>query len=267
MSKQLKVNVTKDYALFHQSDRNRNVDEPTHRGLHDSMKKYGFLKCLPIVVYRDKRGRLIVKDGQHRLHFARLLELPVYWIEADQDYDVAEVARTPKPWKPRDFATMHATNGLAAYQIGLDFADDHKIPVGLAFALLAGTTTFHNVVEAFAAGEFAVKDQRWADAVVSIYGAVGKMNAKLRNARFLQACMAVCRVAGFDRKRLIAGIERQRESLIHYATCEAYLDMLEEAYNFGRAKVNWIGLKLEAQKAMFARHARSKRAEGEEVAA
>lgn len=248
-----KVNATRDYRLFHRSAENRVVNVKKHKALERSMKRYGYLSCYPIICYRDEQKHLVVKDGQHRLAIAESLGLPVFWIEQDADFDVAVVNSTPKVWVCRDFAEKYSASGLADYQEGIDFADKHKISVGFAFSLLAGTTTFSNIEESFKAGLFKIKDREWAGSVASLYGPVVTMSSECRNSRFLEACMAVCRVNGFDHDRMLSNAARCRDKLLSYSTREAYLQMLEEVYNFGRKSL--VGLKAEATMAMRDRNA------------
>lgn len=249
-----KILNTRNYRLFqNNSGENRPLDIKKHRKLMESMKKYGFLECFPIVVARNGSDQLIVKDGQHRLTIAESLGLPVYYVEDKTNFDVAVVNCAAKVWALRDYAQKHAANGIKPYQEGLEFAELHQLPVGTAFGLLAGTTSFHNYYEQFLDGTFKIKDRAWADAVASIYGPLAGMSAAVRNARMLEACMAVCRVPDFDSRRLLSGAERCREKLLSYSTRDAYLDMLETVYNFGRSKL--VGLKATAMMAMRERNA------------
>ena len=232
---------------------NRPLDIKGHRRLLESMKKYGFLESFPIIVYKDGKGNLVVKDGQHRLAIAELLALPVYWIEDTTNFDVAVINNTPKVWKLKDYAEKHAANGLKAYQDGLDFSKQYDIPIGKAFALLAGTVCFSNCENVFHEGSFKIKDRQWAEAVARTYSPLCKMSKAVANERMLEACMAVCRVPDFDPNRLIAGAERCREKLVSYNQKEAYLDLLETLYNFGRKHL--VGLKAAATMAMRDRNA------------
>lgn len=248
-----KVQVTKDYRLFERNSENRQVDIARHKKLLDSMKQYGFLRCFPMVVRRVDGTHLMVKDGQHRLAIAEMLGLPVYWIEEETDFDIAVINCTSKVWKLRDYAEKYAANGSKPYQEGLDFADQFSLPIGTAFSLLAGTTTFSNCQDQFLDGTFTVKDRPWADRVAEIYGPLVAISALVRNVRFIEACMAVCRVKEFDPKRLLAGAERCREKLSSFSTRDAYLDMLEAIYNFGRKQL--FGLKIAATMVMRERNA------------
>lgn len=248
-----KLNVTKDYRIFKRSEENRVTDIRRHRKLERSMKQYGFLKSFPISCHRLESGGLVVKDGQHRLAIAETLGLPVYWVEEVVDFDIALVNSTGKTWGVRDYAEKYAANGKKDYAEGLEFADRHKINVGSAFAMLAGTTNYSNIEPAYKDGDFKISDREWAEQVAAIYRPITELNGSCKTANFLGACMAVCRVDGFDGKRLVRGAERCREKLGSYSTREAYLDMLEQIYNFGRMQL--VGLKSLATMAMRSRSA------------
>ncbi len=243
-----KVSVTKNYRLFGTSPKNRPLDMAKHKKLLESMKLYGFLPEFPIVCYRDEHKHLIAKDGQHRLMIAETLKLPVYWREQSIDWDVALVNGTPRPWVLRDFAANYAARGLTAYQDGLDFADSHGIPIGIAFALLAGCTGFTNIRPEFADGTYKVKDRDWADRVAATYSPVVKIDRRVRVEAFIAACMAACRVDGFEPSRFVHNAQRCREKLGSYSTRDAYLEMMETIYNFGRK--SGIPLKFAALQAM-----------------
>lgn len=248
-----KIQSTRNYRMFQRSDKNRETNLKKHKKLVESMKKYGFLSSFPIVVSRTKAGDLVIEDGQHRAIVAENLGLPIYWVEEDVEFDIAEINSTAKTWGLRDYAMTYSKNGLSDYSEGLEFADQFKVPVGTAFALLAGTTTYSNIQDQFFSGEFKVKDRAWADSVAGIYAPICEMSSAVRNQRFLEACMAVCRVPEFDAKRLLTNASRCREKLVSYSTRDAYLDMIESVYNFGRVKL--FAIKIAATQVMRERNA------------
>lgn len=246
---------TKNYRLFdYNTGQNRLLNIEEHKGLLESMKEYGFLACFPIVVTRNGGDRLLVIDGQHRLAFAEKLGLPVYYVEDKTNFDVAKINISTKIWIPKDYAQKFAASGIKSYQEGLAFSEEHRLPVGVAFALLGGVVTYTTISDQFKSGAFKVKDRAWADAVAGIYAPLVKMSSALRrNTRLLEACMAVCRVPDFDSKRLLRGAALCREKLVPYSTKDAYLDMLEDVYNFRRQHL--VGLKAAATMAMRDRNA------------
>lgn len=242
------ITATKNYRLFTVSAENRPRNAKKHRRLKESMQRYGFLSSFPVVCVRDGSGTLVVKDGQHRLMFAEELGLPVSYTVEAADFDIALVNSTAKTWSLIDYAERHAANGVQSYIDGLAFANRFRLTVGTAFSLLGGTTSFGNVQQSFISGTFQIKDRDWAESVAMLYGSLIAISRNVANKRCIEACMACCRVEGFDVNRLLHGARRQREALVAYSTRDGYLDMLETVYNFGRRQL--VPLKIQAIQAM-----------------
>lgn len=249
-----KINVTTNYKLFHRDGDNRPLNVKKHKSLKESMEQYGFIPDYHIICTRGEDGRLTIKDGQHRFHFAQLLGLPVYWTETDSDFDVAAANTAQKGWQPMDYATRFAAGGSPDYAELLEFKHDHGLPLTIAAMLLSGVTTFTNVAQRFYAGEFKVTDRAWAKAVVGVYTPLVQMRPALKTRVFLLACMGVARVKGFSAKRLADNVARCPGKIALYANREEYLEMLESIYNYGRKDI--VGLKVEAVKAMRERNPR-----------
>ncbi len=254
------ITITKNYRMFVISKENRRLDLKKHRNLKLSMQEYGFLSSFPLVCVRNGNKQLVLKDGQHRLAVAEELSLPVAYTVESVDFDIALINSTAKTWSLLDYAVKFSENGHKAYTEGLAFSERHRLPIGTTFALLAGTTSFSNVAKAFYAGKFVVRDREWADIAASTYSAITRIAPKWRNTRFLEACMAVCRITSFDPGRLIKGAEKCREKLVSYSTKDAYLQAMEEIYNFRRHSLK--PLRIEAIEAMRKRNAaKSRKAE------
>lgn len=247
------INVTKSYGLFGRSEDNRPVNIKKHRLLAESMKEYGWLPCFPLACFRDKSNNLIVKDGQHRLALAETLGLPVYWIEVDVDFDIAKVNGGQEKWTLRDYAEKYARNGVKPYAEGIEFSEQYGLTLGTAFALLAGTASFNNVQAAYVTGRFQIRDRKWANDVAFLYSRMTNISKVLAKKTFVEACMALARLESIDSARLVQNAERCREKLVSYSTREAFLEMLEEIYNFGRK--NQVPLKFNAMEVMRQRNA------------
>jgi hypothetical protein len=245
-----RIQHTTNYAMFKKHDSNRDTNARSRKQLEDSMKLYGFLPCFAIVVM-VVNGNRVVLDGQHRLEIATKLGLAVYYMEVDFDFDIAVVNSTQQPWKIRDYAVMFAENGNKNYEEALTFSKKYHVPLGRAFAMLAGVTTFDAIKRAFIDGRFKIKDRAWAESVAEIYVPLASTNPVVKGSRFLEACMAVCRVTAFDPARLIKSAKTSKEMFAAYSTRDAYLDMLEQVYNNHRSL---FPLKIEAMKAMRARN-------------
>lgn len=246
-----KLHVTRNYDLFRYAEGNRTLQPKKHRALFRSMQEYGFLFSFPIVVRRGEDGHLYIRDGQHRLHFARELGLSVYYIEDDKPWNVAKINSTPEKWTPRDHAERHAAEGLTDYQTLLEFADRYSISIMTAVGLLSGlsssvaTSSNGPHLARFHDGSWTVGDLGFAHAVARCYVGLAMLSKQVRNARLISALSAVVRIWEFEPERLLSGAERCRNKLIAYSTVDAYLDMLEEIYNFGRKRL--VSIKVPAQ--------------------
>lgn len=234
--KPILIHYTEDYSIFHISKKNRPLDLAKHRQLEKMIAKYGYLPVIPLICKELKNGKLDIVDGQHRLAICETRGLGVWYVITDIDFDVAELNGAMKPWTLKDYAMRWAADGKSDYQEIIDFSEGNSIPMGDAAAMLAGCTGFSNVKRDFASGDYKVKDRFFANAVASIYVPLFKMNRQLRQKRFLEACMAVCRVDEFEPERLVSAAERCREKLVPYSTRDAFLRMLDEIYNRHRSK-------------------------------
>lgn len=247
------VSTTTNYRLFSISEENRPLDIQKHGRLKQMMREYGFLSSFPIVCIRDSAKKLVVKDGQHRLAIAEELGLPVHYVVSDVDFDIAAINCTAKQWAMRDYAVKYAANGIESYAEGLQFCEDFGLPLSLGFCLLAGHSTFGNLTDTFREGRFAVKDREWAHAVAGVYSELISMAPPVKGIRFAEACMAVCRVEEVDTKRLVQGAKGRHDRFVACSTRDAYLDILEDAYNFRRQSA--VPLKFLAVQAMRNRNA------------
>lgn len=246
MSNKKVIQATKNYKLFHMSDDNRPVDIAKHNKLKKSMQESGYIKGYPIIVKRDDKGRLVVKDGQHRLSVAELLQIPVWWVEDDGDFDIATVNSTHVKWQPVDYAKKWAANGKKDYQEAIEFCEQYNLPISRGFSLLAGSicTAGTGFRDAYANGSFRIREKSYAHIIASVYRTFLDMKVSVNKSRLLEALILVCRVDGFDKSRLIDGAKKTVEKFQNYSTCEAYMDMLEDMYNFRRSKL--VSIKNEA---------------------
>lgn len=241
---------------FTRSHENRPTDVSRRKTLAASLQKYGFLVSYPISCVATG-GKLVVKDGQHRLALCMELGLDVYYVIEGVDYDIAEVNSAVEKWRPDDYAGKHAASGNHEYAEGLSFARSHGLPIRTAFAMLSGTMTFQNVRDEFRNGSFEVRDRDYANAVAGLYSGLVSINAKAKKDVLLKACMMVARVDGFCSKRMLQKAKRRPEMIQPYSTTDACLTMLEEIYN-SHAKTGLVGLKAAAYSAMRARNAKYK---------
>ncbi len=129
-----KLEKTYNYDLFEPHEFSRPLHED--KVLLGSMQKYGFLPSCPIHCVQSDNGKLKVIRGQHRLHYARRLGLPVYYVIDDSNPDIFYLEAVRQKWSLTDFAEARANAGDKNYIKLLAFKKKHGLPLGAAARLL-----------------------------------------------------------------------------------------------------------------------------------
>lgn len=246
-----RILCTKNYGLFTRSIENRPLKLGRRKALRDSMREYGFLEDFHIVCRDIGGGKLEILDGQNRHAIAQELGLHVYYTirtSTEAGFDIAKINGTPLTWSPSDYAHKNSSNNIPDYYECIQFADAHGMSVGVAAAMLAGTTTYNNVESAFRAGTWRITDREWANRVASLNTELKSISTYRHSTKLLWPCMCLCRIPGFDSERLIRCAKLCRDRLIPYSTRDQYLKMLEEVYNYHQS--NKIPLEFMAKQVM-----------------
>jgi len=227
------INQTKQYNLFSYDRGNRPLNIAKHRKLLESMKKYGFITSYPLTVHK-KNGSFIIKDGQHRHAIAAMLELPVYYVEIEQNINIPEINSTAVTWSLQTYIDSFAQRGFRHYLDVIEFRKKYKIPLNISVSLLAGKRDTKTVGESIKSGKFKVTNYRGAHRVALVIARLRRVYPKANSRAFVYAIVAIYKVKGVDMDRLITSIEKHPDRLFPYGTTEAVVQMLEGIYNFGR---------------------------------
>jgi len=230
----MRVKKTKDYSIFSMTARNRAVrlDNAKRRRLTQSMQQHGFIPAYPIYVWRVD-GRLEIQDGQHRLAAAKMLGLPVYYMEVPHPIDIPRIQNTQAPWSIRDYGESYANAGSPHYQELLEFADIHEIPIGTARDILGNRVGGRSgqVTAKFKRGDWQVTSRENAERVVHLLSAITAVAPQCRSRFLIAALFAYSLIEGTDDRQLTANLHRKPELARQYGSRDGYLDMLEQIYN------------------------------------
>lgn len=232
-----KLQRTRNYSQFAFSKDNRDVDmlnmKYQHNNLRKSMQQYGFLPSFPLMV-SAVNGKFIIKDGQHRFTFARELGLDVYFVVDETDIDVSEINQAQASWSVLDFAQRWSSSGRKDYWEAMAFSEKQGIPLSVAAAMLAGTTSFGNIALKFRDGSFRVTNRGFADNVANCYNALCSIKRGIRNSRLLAALYSCCLVDYFDAALFVKKAAKRTDLVVSCGTREAFLAMIDDIYNYGR---------------------------------
>jgi len=247
-----KLQRTKDYSRFVFAKGNRDVSinrlRPAHKALRESMKKYGWLPFEPIGVYPDGKGKLVITEGQHRFTFARELGLDVYYVIHEEQVDIAEINQCAATWTPSDYCKKWIHDGNSEYEEVIEIAEYHGIPITIAFSMLAGSASWQQAIKKrFESGAYKITNRKNAMRVFSIYKALCDINKSAKHSQMLRSIWACCLVPHFEETRLINTAKRRPEMLTRVGTLDAWLEIIQDIYNFGRSAK--VPIKFEAQEA------------------
>lgn len=227
-----KLQFTKNYSVFTSSETNRppSLESSAHKKLHESMKKYGFLPSYPIHV-KEVGAKLEVKDGQHRLQFAKMLGLPVYYVALDCDVDVSEINQAQEGWKVDDYAARWFAAGIESYADVMNYCAKYRTPLAMSFAIHAETVVASNIMSDFRSGKYKITDYEKPYLVGEMYRRVPEEARSFHLFRALYSCVLV---PEFDPAKMMESTERHPEVWKRCRSLKETLEMCEKVYNYSR---------------------------------
>lgn len=243
-----RLRVTKEYDLFEMHDLNRDLKERPI--LLASMKAHGFMPSSPIQCIRNGKGTLKVIRGHHRLHYAKRLKLPVWYVVDESSTDIYDLeADSGVRWDLRDFLTSRARAGDDACRAVLAFQRKHNLTQGVAISLMGGEGASSNNKDLMVKrGTFKVApDITHAKAVVDVtdhFRSCGVVFAT--QSAFVKAVSMVLRVPECDSKVLKYRLAQAPALMQRRTNTDGYLEEIEALYNHG-AKSKRLSLKFRAR--------------------
>ena len=110
----MKVQETSKYSRFKFRASNRRINRSHLNSLKKSIKAENLLMWNPILVTRD--GEVI--DGQHRLEAAKVLHVPIFYIEVEglAGDEIGMINTVRRSWNIRDYIHYHMEEGNENYR-------------------------------------------------------------------------------------------------------------------------------------------------------
>jgi hypothetical protein len=202
------------------------------------------------------RAAFLLRDGQHRFEAAKLLGLPVCFVEHDTDAPIYVLNRPQKPWTPRDFAQSFADSGNKNYVTLMEIINEFNAPTAVVSRMLTGSLGggANAKTRDFQTGNMVVKENYvpLTRKVLQCWMSLRQLAKHLSSGLCLQALWAAFHVDGVDTTRIVSGASRCGEKLIAYSTVDGYLDMIEQLHNYGRRSP--LPIKVPAQEIMRRRN-------------
>ena len=223
---------SKDYNKFSIAEENRSIRKTNLTKKRKSMKKYGWIAACPAqVVIRN--GRHVIIDGQHRFRIAEELGIPVVYVVVPDRVGlvISEINNAQEPWNSLDYVSSECKKGNPHFVKLADFAERHSLPIGISAKLLLGQSNRHTGTREIRDGTFTVKDNN-ADQIAQIVSRVRVIVKWAANTGFIDALSKACSINSFNPVQFIERCENNPGKLKLQPTTEAFLELIEEIYNF-----------------------------------
>lgn len=225
------IHETENYDRFHLLKNNRPVKlwTPEAKRLIESMLEHGWLDQCPMMVM-ESRGKLFVKDGQHRLAIAKEYGItPVkYSINNNKKVDVVNLNNTSRPWSIDDHIHRGVADGIPDYEILQRFSKKYGIPPAQAAVLLGGQ---HKDIKG---GNFTVRTPKHAESVGETYAQCVLISPEMKSNKFVSAIHSFMKVDYFSPHELIRQVAKYRHLIRRAANIQDAREVLDRIYNHKR---------------------------------
>lgn len=237
------VYSTTDYARFRMINGNRQLNEnKINKIIREIGSGNDMLRYYPLQV-RENADRLDILDGQHRFYISKHLKRPVHYILVKENKSMPEIAKVNsnvEKWKPEDFVNCYIQHGNNNYQVLRDFIDKYGFSLSVTLRLLKtgapGNEMAHpEVGEEFRAGTFTVEHLSAAEELGDLVH-LFKDFGNYRSRPFVIAIYRIKKAGLVTIPDLFAAYKEKPEMLTQQANYKAYINTLEQIYNYRKSK-------------------------------
>ena len=222
---------TLNHDQFKSLSGNRKLDALHLSRLEASVKERNLLSASPITV----NERYEVIDGQHRLEVAKKLGFAIYYqvVPGLRLEDIQVLNTNTVNWNMDDFMEAYINLGHESYAIYKKFKKYYGFGHPTCRYLLMGrTSTDRSASDVFRKGKLKIDNlkraEEWAERIqdfAAFYDGYQRRS-------FVVALMRMFSLPKYNHDRMIKKLGYQSSKLVDATTATAYIDMLEEIYNF-----------------------------------
>ncbi len=225
------IYVSYDYDMFKILVGNREFRPGHIKNLIESFEQ----KQLISAVIVNENYEII--DGQHRFMAAKATNGPVYFIIAE-GYGLPEVQTyntNSKDWHNDEHMHSYCARGIQDYIVYRDFKIQYSFGHQETLALLLGSTA--NFSKVFKDGYLKINSVDKAVDVANMLLDFKQLYKGFKRKSFVYAYIElVNNVKGFNHKEMLKKVSLRPTELVDCTTKESYLVLLENMYNYHRAK-------------------------------
>lgn len=225
---------TTNYSLFKDISSNREVDKTHVKSLVNAIQNKNLLYANPILVNEDME----VIDGQHRLEAARILGVPIYYIQADVSrQDISKLNSNQKNWKLIDYINFWAVEKAPNFNKFTKFLVEHS-----EFGI-TGLITIVNIDSAkntrgIKRGEINIMDMDFATEICELCRDLNDQYDYdfVFDGPFVIALKKVMNAENFSLDTLKEKIAAAPRAFVPCRNVKEYTQMIMDAYNYKLSK-------------------------------
>jgi len=241
-----KIQKTEDYNFFKRIKGNRSINKAQVSKLVASFGLTPELATAVPIIINDKNE---IIDGQHRFEAWKKLNLPIYFLKADNVglKAVQTINSATKTWSPIDYARSFAELGQKEYATYLDFKKKYKLNhnILISFMGAVANSDMHgrdNTTQNFRLGKFNIPDERKAHTLCSRLVELQEFHKRGDTRAFAIAFRRMNESPKYDHKRMLEKLSKHSKLLKDSPYAEDYMRQFERIYNHGCALENRVKL-------------------------
>jgi len=228
------VHTTTDYHLFKSIDGNRNKNLLHINRLKKSMSEH---YLFTIIVVNEKNE---IIDGNHRFVVIKEFKLPMNYVVCE-GYGLSEVHilnQNSKTWNMDDFLDGYCALGYTDYLTYRKFKEDYNLGHNEVLTLLAGVGQ-GGKNSGFYEGRLKIKNIKEAIKTIDTILLVQPYYNGCKRRGFIYAMIGLLKNKRFDITEFLNKLKQQPTALMDLPTTTAYVELIEEIYNYRRRdKIN-----------------------------
>lgn len=241
------VYSTTDYSRFKMINGNRGINmRKVAKIIKEIEGGNDMLRYYPIQV-KENDDRLDILDGQHRFYIDKKLKRPVYYILVEEEKTMPEIAMinsNVEKWKPEDFINCYMNHGNKNYEILKTFLDRYDFSLSVALVMLKtgtpGSEQAHReTMEAFRNGTFIAQHIDKAEELGDMVHLFNEFS-NFRSRAFVIAIYKINKAGLVAVDEICRAYKERPEMLTQQANYKAYVNTLEQIYNFKKSKRVYI---------------------------
>jgi hypothetical protein len=200
------------------------------------------LAAFPLVVYKERNGKLSITDGQRRFLAAKQMGLSVTYIicNACTKEDIPSINSGQQGWSMTDYlhsftvkAKQNQSERFEDYLRLEEFIDTYSYPVASSVCMLFGSSG-QCVTKAFKEGNFKITDYHRACKTAENINDMKPYHEKWRGVHFIRALTKLTKHPKYDHQQMMGKLRVKHEDLLFWSTVNGYVVNLQKIYNHGK---------------------------------